>query len=70
MPKKRRMETIVLILLQGRPLVIMDEEYEDPKKFESIEAAREWATNATGIGIVNAENIMICDVGTGESDFL
>lgn len=70
--KKKRLQTIITFLLQGKPFVIMDEELEYPHGFESIDAARKWVTDAagTGRGIARAESIVVVDLDSGETAVL
>ncbi len=48
----------------------MDDELDQPHGFDSMDEARKWVTDAAGSGrgICSAEQIVIVDLATGETD--
>jgi hypothetical protein len=60
---------VVLIVLQGRPLIIMDEEHENTKVWPSFDEAMAF-TMSGHIGVTASERVMVIDCNTGETEVL
>lgn len=66
---KKRKQTIVICVVQGKPQVIVDGELGIPATWRTISEALDFTTS--GHALVNsAETIYVLDCGTGELEVL
>lgn len=66
--RKKPGAVVVLLLLQGRPLIISDDDG-NPSRFADMDAARDFTTQPH-MAVDAAESVYILDLNTGELDML
>jgi hypothetical protein len=71
MPKRKPLKkTVILLVVQGQPRILMDEELEYPAAWESIHDAINFTCTNRHLLVEAAESIMVVDLATGETETL
>jgi hypothetical protein len=60
---------VMLFVLQGKPRIILDEELENPHVWGSLDEAMAFTTSGQ-LGVTAAEQIIIVDCNSGETEVL